>query len=221
MSKAGKQAGRQQAGSSIRASARYYANGSACLPALGSARLGLARAPALTRTLPRYPSLRSSVGLSMPLRHPRRSSVTRLSWHGHLSFSPRPSAPAPLRRPATPTARPRRRAKPSGVEAAPRRHATSRAVRADARPMLSSVSAHARLPFSTLYPPPLSSTRTPCRDILPLVLPSPLLFLATALSVLSTGRLVFSVRLLVHRRRTLAVVGPSSFHARPRANLKP
>lgn len=43
-SKAGRQAeaGRQQAGSSIRASARYYANGSACLPSAryGSVSLG-------------------------------------------------------------------------------------------------------------------------------------------------------------------------------------
>lgn len=73
--KAGKQAsGGKQAQASrlgIRASTRYYANGTA------SARLGLARAPALARLCP---AVSPSVGFSMPLRRPRRSSVTRLSF---------------------------------------------------------------------------------------------------------------------------------------------
>lgn len=45
-----------------------------CLP---SARLGLARAPALARLCP---AVSPSVGFSMPLRRPRRSSVTRPSF---------------------------------------------------------------------------------------------------------------------------------------------
>lgn len=63
-SKAGRQASSKQA-RRYTSLTRYYANGSLCLP---SARLGLARAPALARLYP-----------ADSLSRPRRSSMTRLS----------------------------------------------------------------------------------------------------------------------------------------------
>jgi len=71
-----------------------------CLPACP--RLGTARSRSGARTsptLPRYPSLRSSVGLSMPLRCPRRSSVTRLSTRTPLAQSLCSGIVVPLRSP--------------------------------------------------------------------------------------------------------------------------
>lgn len=113
--KAGKQAsGGKQAQASrlgIRASTRYYANGTA------SARLGLARAPALARLCP---AVSPSVGFSMPLRRPRRSSVTRLSF----CFCPTRTT-----RHATPRHTAPRRAAP---RATPHRTVPRRADRADA-----------------------------------------------------------------------------------------
>lgn len=127
--KAGKQAsGGKQAQASrlgIRASTRYYANGTA------SARLGLARAPALARLCP---AVSPSVGFSMPLRRPRRSTVTRLSF----CFCPTRTT-----RHATP-----RRAAPCRAARAPRHTAPYRA--APIEPMLSSASARSSLFFRAL-----------------------------------------------------------------------
>lgn len=94
----------------------------------------------------------------MPLRRPRRSSVTRLSARTHLAQSSSlcSGSIVPLLRPprcATP-----RRAKPRQAEQSRTepRHATSHAVQADAL-----FRKRAHLLFSTLHPPPLSSTRNP------------------------------------------------------------
>lgn len=207
----GRQAGRQRQASSKQA--RLFEPRRVTTPTALPAcpRLGTARSRSGARTsptLPRYPSLRSSVGrvsLSMPLRRPRRSSVSRLSTRTPLAQSSSPLVW--LRRPATPIATLRRtalrQAEPCRVEPSrAARHATSHAVRAVAQAdalfrkrARSSPFFHAISAASFLHPEPRC-------DMLPLPsLPRPLLFLATALSVLSAGRLISSVRILVHRRR--------------------
>jgi len=156
---------------------RYYANGSAC-PRLGSARSrsGARASPTLPRRL-----ATAAVGrfvLSMPLRRrPRRSSVTRLSTRGTSRSVLHPD---------------------SAVPAASERHAgSSRAVPRHATPRHASSIPRVRFLFHSAGP----------HRVILLRLSLPRYFfslppvLATALSVLTAGCLLFSVGILVHRRR--------------------
>lgn len=145
--------------------------------------LGSARSRSGARASPTLPR-RLSVGrvLSMPLRRPRRSSVTLVSR----------SASVPLE----PHATPHRAAPCRAARHATPHHTARRADRADA---LFRKRARGRLSFSALYPS-RSSVRAPSvlysSPFFSLVTFSRSRKLATALSALFAGRLLYSVEIL-------------------------